>query len=105
MSIRREKLTKLLKEEVAEILKEAHDPRLAMAVITRLDLSKDGKHAKVYFTTIPEGVEKDVEKALNSAEGYIRSLLLKRLSLRFVPHLTFKFDVELKHFEKLWEKL
>ncbi|ADO46275.1 ribosome-binding factor A [Hydrogenobacter thermophilus TK-6] len=105
MSIRREKLTKLLKEEIAEILREAHDPRLAMAVITRLDLSKDGKHAKIYFTTIPEGVEKDVEKALNAAEGYIRSLLLRRLSLKFVPHLTFKFDVELKQLEKLWEKL
>ncbi len=105
MSRKREKLASLLKEEIAGLLKEARDPRLTMAVITRLELSQDGRYAVVYFTTIPEGAEKEVQKAFESAKGYIKSILLKRLNLRFVPDLSFRFDQELKQFEKLWEKL
>jgi ribosome-binding factor A len=105
MSRKRERLSNLLKEEIAQILKHAQDKRLTMAVITRLELSQDLRHAKVYFTTIPEGAEKEVEKALESAKGYIKTQLIKNLDIRFVPELTFKFDRELKEFEKLWEKL
>lgn len=105
MSRKREKVSSLLKEEVAKILKDAHDKRLTSVVITRIELSEDLKHAKVYFTTIPEGIEKEAEEALNNAKGYIRTNLLKRLDLKFVPQLTFKFDKELKSLEKIWEKL
>ncbi|SNZ12212.1 30S ribosome-binding factor RbfA [Hydrogenobacter hydrogenophilus] len=105
MSRKKDRLSNLLKEEIAYILKHAQDPRLAMVVITRLELSQDLKHAKVYFTTIPEGAEKEVEKALQSARGYIKSQLMKNLRIKFVPDLVFKFDAELKAFEKLWEKL
>lgn len=105
MSRKRERLSNLLKEEVAQILKHAQDQRLTMAVITRLELSQDLRHAKVYFTTIPEGAEKEVEKALESAKGYIKNQLIKNLDIRFVPELTFRFDKELKELEKLWEKL
>jgi ribosome-binding factor A len=105
MSRKRERLSNLLKEEIAQILKQAQDQRLTMAVITRLELSQDLRYAEVYFTTIPEGAEKEVEKALESAKGYIKTQLIKNLDIRFVPELTFKFDRELKEFEKLWEKL
>jgi len=105
MSRRQERLSKLLKEEIAYILKDSKDPRLNVVVITRLELSQDGKNAKVFYTTIPEGKEEEAQKALEGAKRYVKGELLKRLDLKFVPELTFKFDKELKSFEKIWEKL
>lgn len=103
---RKERLAKLLKEEISQILRdEVRDPRIGMVVVTRVDLSEDMKKAKVYFTTIPEGREKEVEDALRSAKNYIKAVLIKRLRVKFVPELSFKLDIELKNLERIWEKL
>jgi ribosome-binding factor A len=83
-----------LLEEIAELLRrEIHDPRLQWLNLTGVKMSKDLRHAKVFFSLL--GGTGDREPALaglKSASGFIRSRLAKRLSLRFVPSIDFLYD-------------
>lgn len=106
MNVKRARLEKLLMEEIANlVLKELKDPRLADVVITYVELSQDMKRAKVYFTTLQEGREKEAEEALNHASPFIRAQLAKSLKIKRLPELDFVFDKELKRMEKIWQKL
>ena len=62
------------------------------AIITAVDCSKDLAQAKVYFTTIDPSIRDDVQKALISAGGLLRSSLGKQLPLRKTPALSFYVD-------------
>ncbi len=106
MNVKKAKLAKQLMEEIASLIhREIKDPRLEGVVITGVELSEDMSVAKVYFTTLEEGREEEAKKALEHAKGYIRSQLMKSLSVRKVPNLIFLFDKELKRMERIWEKL
>ncbi|MEJ5339844.1 MAG: 30S ribosome-binding factor RbfA [Aquificaceae bacterium] len=106
MSVKRARLEKLLMEEIAGlILREIKDPRLAHVVITHVELSQDMKRAKVYFTTLQEGREREAEDALRHASPFIRARLAKGLKIKRLPELDFIFDRELKRMEKIWQKL
>ncbi len=103
---RLQKLSKLFMEEIANIiLYELENPALKQAIITRVEITPDLRNAKVYFTSLQEGKEREVQKALESSKNLIRSMLLKRLDLRYTPDIAFIFDKELKHFEKIWQRL
>ncbi len=106
MDIKRVRLEKLLMEEIASLIpRELKDPRLADVVITHVELSQDMRRAKVYFTTLQEGKEKESESALKHASSYIRSQLAKNLKIKRLPELEFVFDRELKRMERIWQKL
>ncbi|MCS6875397.1 MAG: 30S ribosome-binding factor RbfA [Aquificaceae bacterium] len=106
MDIKKAKLEKLLMEELAGfVMRELKDPRLPTVVITHVELSKDKTHAKIYFTTLEEGLEKEAEQVLEGAKNHIRAELTKRLRVRRLPELHFVFDRELKRMEKIWERL
>ena len=62
------------------------------AIITEVDCSRDLKLAKVYFTTIDPSIREDVQKALTSAGGLLRSAMGKQLALRLTPALSFSID-------------
>ncbi|MDL2298809.1 30S ribosome-binding factor RbfA [Synergistaceae bacterium OttesenSCG-928-D05] len=62
------------------------------AILTNVDCSRDLGHAKVYFTLIDESKGPEVQKALESVAGQLRSFLGKEMHLRTVPELHFIFD-------------
>ena len=100
-----EKLSKLFMEEIANIiLYQLENKDLKDVVITRVEITPDIKNAKVYFTTLQEGREKEAQRALDGAKNHIRSLLLKRLKIKYIPDIAFIFDKDLKHMEKLWQR-
>ena len=75
MDIRSKRLEELIKEKLsALLLKGLKDPRLETFItILGVDLSKDGRTAKVFISVI--GTEKEKKaaiKALNHARGYIQ---------------------------------
>ncbi|ADC89965.1 ribosome-binding factor A [Thermocrinis albus DSM 14484] len=106
MERRKERLRELLKQEIANlILYHLKDPRLKEVVVTRIELSPDMKDMTVYYTTLTEGEEEKIQKALEQAKGFIRHQLMKSLDIKYVPNMRFKFDKELKQMERLWEKM
>ena len=87
------RLQSTLFEEVSLLFRgELSDPLLEGVTVTTLELSPDGRHARIGFTLPPERQESGpapVEEALERATGFIRSQLALGLNLKRVPHLRF----------------
>ncbi len=104
---RSDRVGDLIRQELASMIVygEIKDYRVGLVTITHVKMSPDLKDAKVYFSQIGSDQEKDESRqGLNSASGYVRRELAKRLSLKHVPTVRFFFDDTLDysdHIEKL----
>ncbi|GAA4218426.1 30S ribosome-binding factor RbfA [Actinocatenispora rupis] len=83
-----------IKELVASALrKQVKDPRLGMITITDSRITADLREATLYYTVLGDPTEQAATTAaLASANGLLRSIVGKRLGLRFAPTLTFVTD-------------
>lgn len=90
---RRNRINDAVKEEMAQILRDVKDPRIAGALvsITGANVSGDLKFAKIYYSVLG-GDKSDVAKALKNASGFFRSELARRINLRITPELAFEYD-------------
>jgi ribosome-binding factor A len=91
---RTERLAHQIRVELAEMIaRELKDPRIGFATVSRVELSADLHHAKVFVSVLgtPEEQEGTIE-GLSSAAGFIRHEIGHRLTLRRVPELTFLVD-------------
>jgi ribosome-binding factor A len=74
--------------------RDIRNPRIGFITITRVDTSPDLMSASIYFTAMNDRVPAgDTLKALKASSGFIRSLLAKRMGIKFVPKITFISDV------------
>jgi len=84
------------RELAALIQREVKDPRVGMATVSAVEVSRDLSHAKVFVTILNGGEDAheitESVKALNNASGFLRSQLGQRMKLRIVPTLRFHFD-------------
>lgn len=94
MTVRQQQVARMLVAEISDIIRrEMNDPRLGFATLVGAEPSRDLRHARVYVSIL--GDEEDQRRsleALNGAVGYIRSLLGPRLTMRYVPEITFRLD-------------
>ncbi len=95
MSVKRAtRVASLLREVLSEILAtQLKDPSVGRVTISRVTVSDDIRHAKVFFSLL--GQEGDREKALaglRRANGFIRAEMVKRVELRFAPTVDFVYD-------------
>ncbi len=85
----------LLFQEVSRLFRgELSDPLLEGVSVTSLELTPDGRNARIGFTLPPEHINTGpalVEEALKRASGFIRSQLALGLDLKRVPHLRFVY--------------
>jgi len=89
----------LIQKVLSNILnKNIRDPRLKLATITSVKVSRDLKQARIYFTT-SGGIQKkgDTIEGFNSAHGFIKRTLAHELDLRYMPHLKFFYDESLEY--------
>ncbi|MDD0824844.1 30S ribosome-binding factor RbfA [Mannheimia sp. AT1] len=96
---RSDRVAQELQKEVAVILqREVKDPRIGMATVSDVEVSRDLAYAKVFVTFLfdndPEAIKQGM-KGLEKASPYIRSLLGKAMRLRIVPELRFVYDESL----------
>ncbi len=93
-SQRPERVQEAIRQEISKIVQnEMKDPRLGFLTITGVEISRDLRHAKVFFSTLGEMKEKRLAlKGLVSARGFIRGLVGDRVKMRYVPQLEFKID-------------
>ena len=91
---RKERLNRQLQEEIAAILQwDLKDPQMGFVTITKVELSGDLSHAKVSYSCLgsPEDRQHSQE-ALARAAGFVRGLVKKRLRLKIIPELVFRYD-------------
>lgn len=103
---RASRVADVIKNELSVLLvQRARDPHLRDISISRVELSDDLRHAKVYYTMFQgQGKMTQVNRSLDKATGFMRSHLAKTLNLRFTPELRFWYDEEFEEVEKI-EKL
>jgi len=92
---RTDRVGQQIQKEIATILmREIKDPRLSMTTVSAVEVTRDLAYAKIFVTFFNDNAE-DIKASLEvlaEAEGYIRSLLGKRLRARIMPHLRFVYD-------------
>jgi ribosome-binding factor A len=99
-----------IRQEVSNIIHDQiRDPRLGFLTITGVELTKDLRYARIYFSVLGEEKEKKLAlRGLNSAKGYIKGLLGDRIKLRYMPDIEFKVDETLertRHIYDLFEQI
>ena len=94
MSQRVQQVESLLKRTIAEVLMRGlGDPRVkGMVSVTRVDAAPDLKRATVYVTVLPQEHEKLTMKGIQASTRYVQSKLRGKLTMKVVPHLSFKLD-------------
>lgn len=91
---RSDRVGDLLRQLLAELLrKDIGDPRVQAVTLTAVKVSKDLRHARIYFNLLG-GSHRSAEAlaGLKSATGFIRTRVGKQLKLRFVPAIEFTYD-------------
>ena len=96
---RSEKVADLIQKEVSQmLLRSIKDPRIGFVTITKVTVSEDCRFARVYFSVAGTLAERErSEKGLNSAKGYVRKELGRRLRLRYTPEIVFQFDPSIEY--------
>jgi ribosome-binding factor A len=104
---RSDRVAGLIKQETAELLrKEIKDPRLNMATITGVKVSRDLRIAKIYYSISGgESVRKDVAEGFKQARGFLKRELAQRLDLRYMPDLVFFYDESIDYAARIEELL
>ncbi len=90
-----DRLEKQVQEELGIIIEsEVEDPRARGVTVTRVRLSRDLRHARVFVSGIQnEKGRTNAMAGLNSARGFLRRQLSLRLPhLKQTPELIFDYD-------------
>ena len=92
-----------IRAEIADMIaRELHDPGLGFLTITRVQVSPDLQHARIYFTTLGDPTaRRNTSRALERASSFMRRQLGRRLRLRRVPELEFVFDETVEHQDRI----
>ena len=100
---RSQRIQELLLEEISKLLQSGlKDPRIGFTTLTRVEVSDNLKHAKVFVSVMGSEEEKNQTlEALKNAKGFIRNYLGKNLYLKYLPELEFKKDENAEHVEKI----
>jgi ribosome-binding factor A len=107
---RSDKVADLIQKEISQMLvKSIKDPRIGFVTITKVAVSEDCRFAKVYFSVAGTLSERERSvQGLESAKGYIRKELGRRIRLRYTPAILFQFDPSIEyaiHMEELIQSI
>ncbi len=95
----------LIWKELADLLlRKVKDPRVSGVTITGVEVSPDLQHARVFYCVSGVTAEKEKEDAargLFKAKGFIRQELGKRLQIRHVPEVDFRYDPSFEYGDKI----
>ena len=89
-----DRISEEVRHEVDRIIREeVSDPRVQGTFsITRAEVTRDLRYAKIYVSVLEDDKRDDLMKALKSASGFIRRSLGKNMLIRYAPELQFISD-------------
>lgn len=92
-NFRIDRISEEVRHALDAIIREMNDPRISGTYcITRADVTRDLRFAKVYVSVLEDEKADDMLKALKKAAGFIRRELGFRVDLRYTPELIFERD-------------
>ena len=108
--LRAEKLQALIKQEMSNMLiRDVKDPRVKFVTITGVEVSNDLSYAMIYVSLYgSEEQQAEAWKGLQSALGFFRREIARRIDLRVAPVLSFHKDTSMEysaHIESILHEL
>ena len=93
----------LVRTHLTDLLeRKTNDPRLEMLTITDVVVTPDAAHADVHYSVLGDAeAQAQAQAGLESAAGWLRRELGRRLRLRNTPQLVFHYDPSLEHGEHI----
>lgn len=92
-NFRIDRISEEVRHALDAIIREMNDPRISGTyTVTRADVTRDLRYAKVYVSVLEDEKADDMMKALKKAAGFIRRELGYRANLRYTPELIFVRD-------------
>ena len=99
---RSQRVGDLIREEIADIIMyKLKDPRVGFITVTGVDMAPDLKLAKVFVSILKEEEREQTLDILNSSKNFIRSILSKRLRMKFIPIIEFRLDASVEYGYKI----
>lgn len=102
---RSDRVADQIQRELAVMLqREMKDPRVGMATVSGVDVTRDLQNAKVFVTFLGKEDMDEINEALqvlSNAAGFLRSQLAKAIRMRSVPHLRFFYDKSITEGSKM----
>ena len=105
MTRRTDRVNMLLRQEISHLLsRKLNDPRLSGVVsITQVETTTDLRQARVFVSVLGSREAKQaVLDCVGSASAFMRRELKGRLSIRYVPELTFILDESMEEAERMF---
>lgn len=93
---------------LAEVIRsEIKDPRInPMTSVVSVEVAPDLKTCKAWISVLGDGdSQRETLEGLKSAEGYIRSLLAKKINLRNTPEIRFVLDQSIAYGVSMSKKI
>jgi ribosome-binding factor A len=103
-SFRPDKVASVIREIVSTmIVEKLQDPRISrFTSVTRVEVSGDLQHAKVYFSVMGRPAdERGTLRGLNHARGRIQRAVAAGITARTCPQLVFEVDESLKRAQEI----
>ncbi len=98
--------SEIVKEISAIVSDELRDKAPAMISFTRAEITRDLRHAKIYFSAF--GTEDCIDSSLEYLRrhgGVIRRMIGQRMKIRYSPELSFHHDIATEHVMRINEIL
>lgn len=106
MTQRTEKVQKLARQVLGELIHDLKDPRIGFATITVVRITPDLRHARVWVSVMgSEEEQKTTMEGLESAKPYLRRELGREMRLRYLPELIFELDQQVQEAVRVEELL
>ena len=106
MTQRTEKVQKLARQVLGELIHDLKDPRIGFATITVVRITTDLRHARVWVSVMgSEEEQKTTMEGLESAKPYLRRELGREMRLRYLPELNFELDQQVQEAVRVEELL
>ncbi len=104
---RPDRVADLIRAEVTTMIaRELHDPGIGFVTVTRVQVTGDLQHARVFYTSLGDAeARKKTAQALGRAEGFMRRQIGRRLRLRRAPEIAFEFDASIGHQDRVEQLL
>jgi ribosome-binding factor A len=92
-NFRIDRISEEVRHALDSIIREMNDPRIGGTYcVTRADVTRDLRYAKVYISIMEDEKADGMMQALKKAAGFIRRELGYRAQLRYTPELIFVRD-------------
>lgn len=93
MTQRMERVQKLARQVLGELIHDLKDPRIGFATVTSVKVTRDLRHARVFVSVLGSAEEQAATmEGLESAKPFLRGELGREMRLKYLPELVFELD-------------